>query len=271
MNKIEKMPINLSVGFSPAKTAETSGVPKESRMEEKQRILLVEDDQRLAELIRDYLQQQGFDVLIEGRGDTAPGRILKESPDLLILDLMLPGKDGLSVCQQVRSEYPGPILILTAREDDMDQVAGLELGADDYVKKPIEPRVLLARIRALFRRTEKGADQNRTSVPTLPPKDLHFGSLRICFSSRTACLDNQSVALTTTEFDLLCLLATHAGTILDRERIFSEMRGIDYDGLDRSIDIAISRLRKKLEVDPTEPKRIKTIWRQGYLFVMDAW
>ena len=238
-------------------------------MDKQQRILLVEDDQRLAELIRDYLQLQGFEVLIEERGDRAPGRILKENPDLLILDLMLPGKDGLSVCQQVRSEYPGPILILTAREDDMDQVAGLELGADDYVKKPIEPRVLLARIRALFRRMEKIADPQYT--PPLPKEDLAFGDLRICFSSRMVFLDDQVVDLTTTEYDLLALLATHAGTILDRDRIFSEMRGIDYDGLDRSIDIAISRLRKKLEVDPTEPRRIKTIWRQGYLFVGDAW
>ncbi|HMB14925.1 MAG TPA: response regulator [Pelovirga sp.] len=240
-------------------------------MDKKQRILLVEDDQRLAELIRDYLQQQGFEVLIEGRGDTAPGRILKENPDLLILDLMLPGKDGLSVCQQVRSTYPGPILILTAREDDMDQVAGLELGADDYVKKPIEPRVLLARIRALFRRMEKSGGQQDPFSSTLVPKDIHVGGLKICFSSRQVSLDGQVVDLTTTEFDLLALLAGHAGTILDRERIYSEMRGIDYDGLDRSIDIAISRLRKKLEVDPAQPHRIKTIWRQGYLFVMDAW
>lgn len=239
-------------------------------MDEKQRILLVEDDQRLAELIRDYLQKQGFEVLIEQRGDTAPERILRENPDLLILDLMLPGKDGLSVCQQVRSEYPGPILILTAREDDMDQVAGLELGADDYVKKPIEPRVLLARIRNLFRRMEKITDQQFRTT-SVPQKDLAFGSLRICFATREVTLDNDVVDLTTTEFDLLALLAGHAGTVLDRERIFSEMRNIDYDGLDRSIDIAISRLRKKLEADPTEPKRIKTIWRQGYLFVSDAW
>jgi DNA-binding response OmpR family regulator len=238
-------------------------------MDKQQRILLVEDDQRLAELIRDYLQQQGFEVLIEERGDRAPGRILSENPDLLILDLMLPGKDGLSVCQQVRSEYPGPILILTAREDDMDQVAGLELGADDYVKKPIEPRVLLARIRALFRRMEKITEPQ---CPPPPPKDdLTFGYLRICFASRMVFLNELGVDLTTTEFDLLALLATHAGTVLDRERIFSAIRGIDYDGLDRSIDIAISRLRKKLEVDPTEPRRIKTIWRQGYLFVGDAW
>ena len=240
-------------------------------MEERQRILLVEDDQRLAGLIRDYLELQGFEVLIEGRGDTAPGRILKENPDLLILDLMLPGKDGLAVCQAVRSEYHGPILILTAREDDMDQVAGLELGADDYVKKPIEPRVLLARIRALFRRMEKSADQNQTIAAFIPEEDIQFGGLRICRSSHTALLDNQPIELTTSEFDLLCLLSTNAGKVLDRDLMFSAMRGIDYDGLDRSIDIAISRLRKKLEIDPAEPKRIRTIWRQGYLFVKDAW
>lgn len=239
-------------------------------MDEKQRILLVEDDPRLAELIRDYLQQQGFEVLIEGRGDTAADRIFSENPDLLILDLMLPGKDGLSVCQQVRSDYLGPILILTAREDDMDQVAGLELGADDYVKKPIEPRVLLARIRALFRRMEKVADP-RSSHSSHPKNDLQFGALRICFASRTVSLEGQAVDTTTTEFDLLTLLAEHAGTVLGREQIFTLMRGIEYDGLDRSIDIAISRLRKKLEVDPAEPARIKTIWRQGYLFVADAW
>lgn len=241
-------------------------------MDEKQRIFVVEDDQRLASLLQDYLQQQGFEVLLETRGDTAPGRILKENPDLLILDLMLPGMDGLAVCQKVRSEYPGPILILTAREDDMDQVAGLELGADDYVKKPVEPRVLLARIRALFRRMEKSLEQSYPADRRSPQEEeLEFGGLRICRSSHTAWLHKQLVELTTTEFDLLSLLASHAGEVLDRERIFSELRGIDYDGLDRSIDIAVSRLRKKLEIDPAQPTRIRTIWRQGYLFVKDAW
>ena len=240
-------------------------------MESKRQILVVEDDQRLADLLQDYLQQQGFDVLIEVRGDTAPGRILKENPDLLILDLMLPGMDGLAVCQKVRSEYSGPILILTAREDDMDQVAGLELGADDYVKKPVEPRVLLARIRALFRRMEKSPEQTLPEQRGQLQENLEFGGLRICRSSRTAWLKKKPVELTTTEFDLLCLLASHAGEVLDREQIFTELRGIDYDGLDRSIDIAVSRLRKKLEIDPAQPTRIRTIWRQGYLFVKDTW
>ena len=242
-------------------------------MEEKLRILLVEDDQRLAGLIRDYLQLQGFEVLIEGRGDTAPGRILKENPDLLILDLMLPGKDGHAVCRAVRSQYHGPILILTAREDDMEQVVGLELGADDFVKKPIEPRVLLARIRALLRRVEKNIKQNMDSTIPLSEdeNELQFGGLRICRTSHVVFLDNELVELTTTEFELLCFLASNAGKILERDQLFSAIRGIEYDGLDRSIDITISRLRKKLEIDPSVPKRIKTIWRQGYLFVKEAW
>lgn len=240
-------------------------------MEQKTRILLVEDDHLLADLIRDYLQQQGYEVAIEKRGDTAPKRIFKENPDLLILDLMLPGKDGLSVCQTVRSEYRGPILILTAREDDMDHVAGLEIGADDYIKKPIEPRVLLAHIRALLRRVGNCAAHNLSASPTAAEEDLLIGSLTIKRSSHTILLAGEEVDLTTTEFDLLCLLADNAGIVLDRDRLFSEMRGIEYDGLDRSIDINILRLRKKLEVDPSQPKRIKTIWRQGYLFAKDAW
>lgn len=153
----------------------------------------------------------------------------------------------------------------------MDQVAGLELGADDHVNKPIEPRVLLARIRALLRRMEKTADASRALQDSIPKQNLQFGRLRICHASRTTFLDHQPVDLTTSEFDLLSLLASHAGTVLDRDRIFAQMRGIDSDGLDRSIDIAISRLRKKLETDPSQPTRIKTIWRQGYLFVGDAW
>ncbi|MGB5443923.1 MAG: winged helix-turn-helix domain-containing protein [Psychromonas sp.] len=242
-------------------------------MQEKLRILLVEDDQRLAGLIRDYLELQGFEVLIEGRGDTAPARILKENPDLLILDLMLPGKDGHAVCRAVRSKYHGPILILTAREDDMEQVVGLELGADDFVKKPIQPRVLLARIRALLRRVDSNTKPNNSSAtsPAGPEEIIQMGGLKILRSSHVVFLDNEPVDLTTAEFELLCFLAANAGRVLERDLIYSALRGIDYDGLDRAIDITISRLRKKLEIDPAEPKRIKTIWRQGYLFVKDAW
>jgi DNA-binding response OmpR family regulator len=238
-------------------------------MTAQKRILLVEDDRRLGKLIGSYLAKQGFGVSIERRGDAAPRRILWEAPDLVILDLLLPGLNGLTVCQRVRSEYNGPILMLTALEDDMDQVAGLEMGADDYVKKPVEPRVLLARIRALLRRFDK-----ITPVGCLMPMDaneLVFGGLTINRASHSVVLADRPVVVTTNEFNLLWLLASNAGRIMDRGTIYHELRGIDYDGLDRSVDLTISHLRKKLEDDVDCPKRIKTVWGQGYLFAQDAW
>jgi DNA-binding response OmpR family regulator len=235
------------------------------------RILVVEDDGRLATLIQDYLQQQGFEVMIEARGDKAPGRILAERPDLLILDLMLPGRDGLSVCQQIRADYPGPILILTAREDDMDQVAGLEMGADDYVKKPVQPRVLLARIRALLRRFETPGPTQAAKANAAPPAKIQFGSLSINREAHAVELAGENILLTTNEFELLCVLAANAGKVLDRQTLYTDLRGIDYDGLDRAMDVMVSRLRKKMGDDANTPRRIKTVWGQGYLFVKDAW
>jgi len=232
------------------------------------RILLVEDDPRLGQLVREYLGQQGLAVAIETRGDTAAERIVREKPDLVILDLMLPGMDGLTVCRTVRSSFGGPILMLTAREGDMDQVAGLEMGADDYVRKPVDPRVLLARIRALFRR----AEPPRMTAPKVADlQELVFGILTISPVSRTVCLAGCPVTLTTGEFDLLHILAVRNGSIVDRDTLYRELRGIDYDGLDRSADLTVSRLRRKLGDDPGSPRRIKTVWGKGYLFVPDAW
>ena len=185
-------------------------------MDEKTTILLVEDDRRLGALVARYLCRNGFNVFIERRGDTAPARIIKEVPDLVILDLMLPAMDGLEVCRSVRSRYQGPILMLTAREDDMDQVAGLEMGADDYVKKPVEPRVLLARIRALMRRLEKKTNRSVERSGSAVPEELTFNTLTIIQSSRTVKLGCRLVELTTGEFDLLWLLAQNSGKILDR-------------------------------------------------------
>ena len=235
-------------------------------MEPTKHILLVEDDRRLVGLIRDYLEQQDFEVSIAERGDIAVPLIVECQPDLVVLDLMLPGKDGLTVCREVRHQYDGPILMLTAKEEDSDQVAGLELGADDYVKKPIEPRVLLARIRALLRRFRKSV-----KLPENPNTDLEFGSLKIRQTSRRVTLDDKLIDLTSAEYDLLHLLAKSAGTTLDREHLFKTLRGIPYDGLDRTMDVSISRLRKKLGDSSSRPFRIKTIWGQGYLFVPDAW
>lgn len=237
-------------------------------MTQQKQILLVEDDDRLGNLISSYLTEQGFDLSIERRGDAAPTRILQEQPDLVILDLLLPGLDGLTICQQVRADYQGPILMLTALEDDMDQVAGLEMGADDYVKKPVLPRVLLARIRALLRRREKANGENDVAPETID--ELVFGRLSINRAAQSVQLNRQPVILTTNEFNLLWLLASHAGQILDRATIYRKLRGIDYDGLDRSVDLTISHLRKKLEEDADHPKRIKTVWGQGYLFALDA-
>jgi DNA-binding response OmpR family regulator len=234
------------------------------------RILLVEDDIRLSELIGDYLMQYGYTILTETRGDTGMKRIVGEYPDLVILDLMLPGMDGLDVCRRVRSAYTGPILMLTAREEDMDEVAGLEVGADDYIKKPVEPRVLLAHIRALLRRFGKTPVEGEADAGGPPVDELVFDSLVINRSSQHVTLSGRSVELTTAEFALLWFLASNSGQVLDRETIFKGVRGIPYDGLDRTVDIIVSRLRKKLGDNAAKPWRIKTVWGQGYLFVKDG-
>jgi two-component system response regulator RstA len=227
-------------------------------------ILIVEDDQRLAELTQEYLQGNGLRVAIKSDGARAAARILKEQPDLVVLDLMLPGEDGLSICRKVRGQFAGPILMLTARTDDMDEVLGLEMGADDYVCKPVRPRVLLARIRALLRRSEGG------EAPVENQRRLEFGPLVIDSAMREAWLRGASVELTSAEFDLLWLLAANAGRILSREEIFTALRGIEYDGQDRSIDVRISRIRPKIGDDPMHPRLIKTVRSKGYLFVAEA-
>ncbi len=229
-------------------------------------ILIVEDDERLAELTREYLESNGLRVAIESDGAKAAARILRDQPDLVVLDLMLPGEDGLSICRKVRGSYHGPILMLTARSDDMDQVLGLEMGADDYVCKPVRPRVLLARIRALLRRSEG----NSEPVPADAQRRLQYGVLVIDSAMREAWLREQSIELTSAEFDLLWLLASNAGRILSREEIFTALRGIEYDGLDRSIDVRISRIRPKIGDDPMHPRLIKTVRSKGYLFVAEA-
>ncbi|SDH90417.1 response regulator [Pseudomonas panipatensis] len=230
-------------------------------MEQEARVLIVEDDQRLAELTQDYLESNGLKVSVESDGAQAVARVLAERPDLVVLDLMLPGEDGLSICRRLRPDYDGPILMLTARTDDMDQVQGLEMGADDYVCKPVRPRLLLARIRALLRRSEGGEPAPVSS------KRLTFGKLVIDNAMREAWLDEATIELTGAEFDLLWLLASNAGRILSREEIFNALRGIEYDGQDRSIDVRISRIRPKIGDDPMHPRLIKTVRSKGYLFV----
>jgi DNA-binding response OmpR family regulator len=228
-------------------------------------ILLVEDDRRLADLTAEYFVQHGLTVAVESRGDRAVSRIRSEQPRIVLLDLMLPGVDGLTVCREVREFFGGPILIFTARDSDIDQVIGLEAGADDYVAKPVDPMVLLARTRALLRRVEVRAVQHK------PGGEIALGHLRISEAAQQVWLNDKSIKLTTVEFELLRLLAQHAGTVLSRDEIFRRLRGIDYDGLDRSIDGRISKLRRKLNDSATTPTRIKTVWGKGYLLVPDAW
>jgi len=227
-------------------------------------VLIVEDDLRLAELTRDYLESNGLKVSLEGDGARAAQRIVDEQPDLVILDLMLPGEDGLSICRKVRNQYDGPILMLTARTDDSDQVQGLDMGADDFVCKPVHPRVLLARIHALLRRSDTAEPAAQAS------RRLVFGPLTVDNALREAWLNEQTIELTSAEFDLLWLLVTNAGRILSREEIFTALRGVAYDGQDRSIDVRISKIRPRIGDDPIHPRLIKTVRNKGYLFVPEA-
>jgi two-component system OmpR family response regulator/two-component system response regulator RstA len=226
------------------------------------RVVLVEDDLRLAELVRSYLDTNGFRVSVEHRGDAVVERVQRDSADLVILDLGLPGRDGFAVCRELRATCNVPILILTARDSDIDHVVGLELGADDYVIKPVEPRVLVARINALLRRSKSaGGVEYRT---------LRFGGLLINTAARSVTLNHHSVALSSNEFDLLLFLASRAGEIQSRETLYQELHKREYNGLDRTLDVRISNLRKKLG-DTGDPEKIKTVWGHGYLFVADDW
>jgi two-component system response regulator RstA len=232
------------------------------------RLVFVEDDAELAELIRDFLSRHDMEVQIEPRGDTALAAIAAAQPDLVLLDIMLPGKDGLTLCRELRPNFASPIVMLTSLDSDMQQILGLELGANDYILKTTPPAVLAARLRAQLRQHRPATAAAETPA-ALTRKQ--FGQLSIDPISREVALGGEHVALSTADFDLLWLLASHAGEILDREVLFKEMRGMEYDGLDRSIDVAISRLRKKLGDNPSEPFRIKTVRNKGYLFAPAGW
>ncbi|ODB83702.1 response regulator [Candidatus Thiodiazotropha endoloripes] len=231
------------------------------------RVLLVEDDVQLAGLVQEYLQRYEFEVHLEHRGDRATERVSSLKPDILVLDLNLPGKDGLEICREIRSDFSGPIAMFTARDEDVDEVVGLELGADDYLTKPVEPRVLLARLRSLLRRYRAIG----TTAQDVQGDQLAFGKLQIDARGRTLSLNDETIELSTGEFDLLWLLASTAGQVVDRDSALKTLRGFAYDGLDRSVDIGISRLRRKLNDNAHRPYRIKTVRGRGYLFVPDAW
>ena len=222
-------------------------------------VLIVEDDVALANLIHEYLTKNDFRVDVVHDGLVAVDRILAERFDCVILDLNLPGLDGMDVCQRVRHQFSGAILMLTARGSEGEEVVGLENGADDYLTKPLQPVRLVARIRALLRRT-KSVEVNR---------HIKIGQLLINTLNRTVTLDDRDVRLTTSEFDLLCLLATRAGETVARSELHEQLRGIPYDGLDRSIDLTIARIRKKLRDPARQAKFIQSVHATGYRLMVD--
>jgi DNA-binding response OmpR family regulator len=223
------------------------------------RILLIEDDVRLAEMVADYLREAGFRPTIAHRASEGERRLSRETFDAVVLDLMLPDADGLDVCRRIRAESSIPLLMLTARGDPFDRVVGLELGADDYLPKPFEPRELLARLRAILRR---GGD-------TRPSDVLRFGRLEIDRGSRQVRLDGEERLITGYQFTLLLALAERAGRVLSREALMELTKGNTLEEFDRSIDVHISRIRAAIEDDPRKPKRILTLRGAGYAFAKE--
>jgi two-component system phosphate regulon response regulator OmpR len=219
-------------------------------------ILLIEDDRRLAEMVSEYLGEAGVRVSVAGDGRTGLSRLGSEPYDALVLDLTLPDMDGLEVCRQLRAFSDTPVLMLTARGDAMDRVVGLELGADDYLPKPFEPRELLARLRAVLRRREPGRSANI----------LRFGRLEIDRDARRVRVDGAERTLTGHQFALLVALAERAGRVLSRDTLMDLVRGAELEAFDRSIDVHVSRIRAAIEDDPKRPRRLLTVRGAGYVF-----
>ena len=227
-----------------------------------QHLLMIEDDARLAAMVGEYLTQSGFVVTHMPDGESGLGALQDKPVDLVVLDLMLPGIDGLEVCRRIRA-LPGdaarvPVLMLTAKGDPMDRIVGLELGADDYLPKPFEPRELLARIRAVLRRHQPGAEPEH--------KLLRFGALEIDRDARTVTVSGEPAELTSYQFDLLVTLAERAGRVMTRDQIMEAVRGRELEAFDRSIDVHMGRIRAAIEQDVKNPKRILTVRGVGYVF-----
>ncbi|WDE12977.1 response regulator [Thalassomonas haliotis] len=226
-------------------------------------VLLIDDDIELTELISAYLSSNGFTVKCLHHGENVLEAVDEFRPDVIILDLMLPGIDGLTICKNIRPDFHGAIIMLTALGDDIDEVTGLEVGADDYLAKPVKPRVLLAHIRSQLRR------QSTIQQTSQENGIFCYGQqIKLDATKRTVTNNNQQVQLSSAEFDLLWLLAKNVGTIIKREELHQQIFRLPYDGIDRSIDLRISRIRKKLNDDPKEPQIIKTVRNVGYLLAL---
>jgi two-component system response regulator RstA len=230
------------------------------------RLVFAEDDTALAGLLKDYLERHDFQVTVVHDGAHVMEVVQQEAPDAVLLDIMLPNVDGLTLCQNLRTWYQKPIILFTANDSEIKHILGLELGANDYIVKTTSPSILLARLHSQLRQYQP------TQSTTVPSNSLiRIGQLTIDKTNRTVLIGSDNINLSSSDFDMLWLLACHAGEILTRDQLLRATRNIDYDGLDRSIDIAISRLRKKLLDDADEPARIKTIRNKGYLLSPSGW
>ena len=227
-------------------------------------LLVVDDDPEIRELTEAYLCQQGFEVACVDSGEAMDAYLKEHSVDLIILDLMLPGEHGLSIARRLKNDGDVPIVIVSAQGDDIDRIVGLEVGADDYLAKPFNPRELLARIRAVLRRARASNSEDS------PQTKMVFGRFELDMSSHQLVKDGTVLPLTSGEFDLLAILIEHPNKVLDRDRILDLLTGAERSPFDRSIDVRVTRLRGKIEPDPSVPVFIKTIWGKGYMFCPDG-
>jgi len=231
------------------------------------KILVVDDDARIRDLLKRYLTQEGFEVLQAEDGKALTRVMLRETPDLIVLDLMMPGEDGLSICRRLRSgNDQTPIIMLTAKGEEIDRIVGLEVGADDYLGKPFNPRELLARIHAVLRRRPV---MEAPGAPSSDNEVARFGPFTFDMGARTLRKSGEELALTTGEFAMLKALVRHPKMPLSREKLAQLSRGREFEPFDRSLDVQVSRLRKLIEADPANPRLIQTVWGIGYVFVPD--
>ncbi|MBA4394865.1 MAG: two-component system response regulator OmpR, partial [Desulfobacca sp.] len=228
------------------------------------RVLLVDDDHKLQRLLKEYLEDNGFRVLSLMDGSQVLKTINNQAPDLIILDIMLPGKDGLEILKEIRRESVIPVIMLTAKGEDTDRIVGLELGGDDYLPKPFNPRELLARLKAILRRAVPGEKEDSFREESL---FIKAGGLTLNRARQTITLGDKELELSSAEYRILEVLMKHPNTVLSRDQLMNLARGRDFMAFDRSIDVHISKIRSKLESEPRSPRRIKTIWGSGYMFV----